>query len=237
MQTSSQSMRLRAVLSIVVSAGCGQMYGTPNPPPQPPQQGAATEGPPGSDPWQEGAGDPGGASGPVDPVAASAPTSAPRGGAPGRPAAASSNLPAEAQLLLDTHNGYRAQHCAKPLTWSPKLAEVAQQWANKLRDKGCAFEHSGGAYGENLAAGTSGALDARSTVAMWYDEVKGYSFKQPGFSMQTGHFTQVVWTTTTQVGCGKSTCKGMDIWVCEYDPPGNWEGQYPAHVLPTSCKK
>ena len=128
------------------------------------------------------------------------------------------------------------QHCAQPLTWSPKLAQAAQQWANTLKAKGCAFEHSGGATGENLAAGTTGALDARATVAMWYDEIKGYSFKQPGFSMQTGHFTQVVWRGTTSVGCGKSQCKGMDIWVCEYDPPGNWEGQYREQVLPVGCK-
>ena len=47
------------------------------------------------------------------------------------------------------------------------------------------------AYG-TLAAGTTGTLDGRAVTAMWYDEVKGYSFQQPGFSMQTGHFTQVV---------------------------------------------
>jgi uncharacterized protein YkwD len=230
-------MRSRAALSIVVVAGCGQMYGTPNQQSQPPQQ-AATEGPPGGgDPWQEGASDPAGSPSSRDPApdtSAASPAKSARPSAPSRPA---TGLPPDAQELLEAHNGYRAQHCANPLTWSPKLAEFAQQWANTLRDKGCAFDHSGGKYGENLAAGTSGALDARATVAMWYDEIKGYSYKQPGFSMQTGHFTQVVWTTTTQVGCAKTTCKGMDIWVCEYDPPGNWEGQYREHVLTTSCKK
>ncbi len=37
---------------------------------------------------------------------------------------------------------------------------------------------------------------------------------------------------------GKSTfeCKGNDIWVCEYDPPGNWEGRYKQEVLPAGCK-
>ncbi len=155
--------------------------------------------------------------------------------APAKPPAAT-GLTAEAQTLLDAHNTYRAHHCAAPLTWSPKLAQAAQQWANALKAKGCAFEHSGGPTGENLAAGTTGALDAKATVAMWYDEVKGYSFKQPGFSMQTGHFTQVVWRGTTAVGCGKSQCKGMDIWVCEYDPPGNWEGQYREQVLAVGCK-
>ena len=200
------------------------MYGNPTPAAQQPSSSPKGEGPPGggADPWQEGQPAPGeGRAAPIAQPPASAAT-------PG--------LDAEAQQLLDFHNRYRAQHCAAPLTWSPKLAQAAQQWANTLKAKDCAFEHSGGETGENLAAGTAGALDARATVAMWYDEIKGYSFNQPGFSMQTGHFTQVVWRGTTAMGCGKSACKGLEIWVCEYDPPGNWEGQYRDQVLPVGCK-
>ena len=141
-----------------------------------------------------------------------------------------------AQQIVDAHNQVRAKHCAAPLTWAPKLAQVAQRWANALRDKGCAFGHSNGSYGENLAAGTTGMLDAEAVVKMWYDEVAHYKFPDGGFSMETGHFTQLVWRGTTQVGCGRSQCKGMDIWVCEYDPPGNWEGQYRDNVRPVGCR-
>jgi pathogenesis-related protein 1 len=143
-----------------------------------------------------------------------------------------------AQRWIDAHNKVRASHCAPALTWSNELAKVAQKWADTLKAKGCVFGHSPQQkFGENLAAGTSGALDPESTVTMWYDEIKLYTFPNGGFSMQTGHFTQVVWTTTTQVGCGQVTCGGNDIYVCNYDPPGNWEGQYKEHVLPKSCKK
>jgi uncharacterized protein YkwD len=138
--------------------------------------------------------------------------------------------------MLDSHNRARRDHCAAPLAWSAKLAQVAQRWANALRDKGCAFEHSRGSYGENLAAGTTGTLDAAAVVGLWYDEVARYRFPDGGFSMATGHFTQVVWRGTTHVGCGRSRCKDLDIWVCEYDPPGNWEGQYRDNVLPTTCR-
>jgi pathogenesis-related protein 1 len=150
-----------------------------------------------------------------------------------RPAPAAAG---DAQALVDAHNRVRAKHCAPALTWSPKLAQVAQQWANALRDKGCAFGHSGGRYGENLAAGTSGVLDAEEVVKMWYDEISQYKFSGGGFSSQTGHFTQVVWRGTARIGCGRSQCKGMDIWVCEYDPAGNWEGQYRENVRPLGCR-
>ncbi|HWU88348.1 MAG TPA: CAP domain-containing protein, partial [Kofleriaceae bacterium] len=134
------------------------------------------------------------------------------------------------------HNQVRAKHCATPLQWSPQLAQVAQQWANSLRDQGCKFGHSGGRYGENLAAGTSGTLDGQSVTGMWYDEVKQYAFPDGGFSMQTGHFTQVVWRESTQLGCAVSTCRGMDIWVCEYDPPGNVQGMFRQNVQPAGCR-
>ncbi len=137
---------------------------------------------------------------------------------------------------LAAHNAYRAQHCAPPLRWSDELARVAQAWADALRADGCAFEHSKTRYGENLAAGTSGALDPASTTAMWYREVDAYDFARPAFSMETGHFTQVVWAGTTSLGCGMTTCKGLDVIVCNYDPPGNVERGYQANVKPTGCK-
>jgi len=199
-------------MALGCAVACG---GAPAPAQQPP-----VSGPPGgtADPW-------------TDPPASDPPPEAPPAAVP--PAAHGMT---ESAALVAAHNRVRAKHCAAPLTWSPKLAAVAQKWAAHLRDSGCTFGHSGGSYGENLAAGTSGMMDPEAVVTMWYDELKGYSFKQPGFSMQTGHFTQVVWRGTTQVGCGKVECKGNDIWVCEYDPPGNWEGQYREQVLPTGCR-
>ena len=143
-----------------------------------------------------------------------------------------------AAAWIKAHNAARAKHCAQPLVWSSTIAKVAQAWADQLKAKGCVFGHSNNnKYGENLGAGTIGALDPESTVAMWYDEIKLYKFPNGGFSMQTGHFTQLVWTDTTQVGCGHVQCNGNDIYVCNYNPPGNWEGQYKDHVLAKSCAK
>jgi uncharacterized protein YkwD len=206
------------VLSLSVAA-C--MYQQPPPPTEPLPASHPVEGSPGT-------------------TVAARPTKPAKGGAkpeaPKEPKADA--MDAVAKLFIDAHNAVRAKHCAPPLTWSKALANVAQNWANTLRDKGCVFGHSPGMkYGENLAAGTVGALDPEGTVAMWYEEIKRYKFPNGGFSMDTGHFTQVVWRSTKQVGCGHVTCKGNDIYVCNYDPPGNWEGQYKNEVLPASCKK
>ncbi|MCW5801864.1 MAG: hypothetical protein KIT31_05710 [Deltaproteobacteria bacterium] len=153
---------------------------------------------------------------------------------PATPAA--SGVTKDQQALLDAHNRVRAQHCAAPLVWSPRLASVAQSWANQLRDKGCSFGHSNGKFGENLAAGTTGSIDGRSVLQMWYDEVRDYNFERGAFSMKTGHFTQVVWRGSTQLGCAMSQCNGNDIWVCNYDPPGNYQGEFQKNVLPTGCR-
>ena len=203
---------------VIVLAACGPMYKQPAP-----------SGPPGgpADPMR--APDP--VSGTVDPAPAPDPPRTPAA-TPGAPPQGS-----VAQQFVAAHNRARAKHCAGPLTWSTKLAAYAQKWADTLKAKGCAFGHSGGPYGENLAAGTEGVLDPEATVAMWYDEIKLYKFPDGGFSMQTGHFTQLVWRGTQQVGCGHAQCKGNDIWVCEYDPPGNWDGEYRTNVLPASCHK
>ncbi|KAB5595074.1 Ubiquitin carboxyl-terminal hydrolase [Ceratobasidium theobromae] len=132
---------------------------------------------------------------------------------------------------LQAHNSFRAQHGAQPLTWSPALAVKAQNWAN-----GCVFKH--GSTGENLAAGTGnyGPLDA---VKGWTDEMsqtEDYDSRNP----KPSHFTQVVWKSTTQLGCAVKECPPGSIFpakfgvaryhVCEYAPPGNVLGQFPANV-------
>jgi Cysteine-rich secretory protein family len=76
-------------------------------------------------------------------------------------------------------------------------------------------------------------------VDAWGDESAKYDFSKPtGFSEQTGHFTQLVWKATTDVGCGVANCSADDAddgadgkavgWflVCEYWPVGNVEGDH-----------
>ncbi len=135
-----------------------------------------------------------------------------------------------AQVALDKHNQLRAKHCVPPLAWSAQLAATAQQWANA-----CDFRHSNNGLGENLAMGTSGAFPPDVQIQSWYDEMDKYDFAAGRFISGTGHFTQVIWRSTTEVGCGVATCGGEDMLVCNYSPPGNFRGEFQANV-PERCE-
>jgi hypothetical protein len=58
-----------------------------------------------------------------------------------------------------------------------------------------------------------------------YDEGKHYNYNNPGFTHETGHFTQLVWKSTTSVGCARCGGRGAQWYetyvVCDYKPPGN----------------
>jgi hypothetical protein len=74
-----------------------------------------------------------------------------------------------------------------------------------------------------LAAGYGSIADS---VQAWYNEISDYDFNNPGYSDATGHFTQVVWVGSTEVGCAWVSCNGENgtpgyYLMCEYSPAGN----------------
>jgi hypothetical protein len=143
--------------------------------------------------------------------------------------------------MTAAHNAARAMEGANlnPLTWDCTVAEYAQNYANKLRDEqGCwNLVHSGGPYGENLYASGSKPNPPNSSpqdvVSSWYSEKANYNYGANTCSGVCGHYTQVVWAGTERVGCGVATCPAnadgwlYEVWVCDYDPPGNVNGNRP----------
>uniref|UniRef100_A0A7S3FS86 SCP domain-containing protein n=1 Tax=Chloropicon roscoffensis TaxID=1461544 RepID=A0A7S3FS86_9CHLO len=148
--------------------------------------------------------------------------------APAPPTAASPPPPGLSAMqaeALEAHNGYRRAHGVPELEWSAEVAKSAQAHADR-----CVFAHSvGSGYGENLAWGHAGIGKA---ITDWYNEIGLYNFNRPGFSMGTGHFTAMVWKATRRLGCAKGNCPGQNLWVCQYDPPGNMMGAFPQNVPP-----
>lgn len=166
---------------------------------------------------------------------------APDAAAPLVPGAASSRVPArtgsrvsaaEAQAALDFHNAKRREVGVPALSWSPQLASVAQRWAEHLASAvGCQLEHTqNNRYGENLFAGNGYPYSAVDASRSWYEEIQQYRYGAVSAQNYhaTGHYTQMVWRDTTQVGIGKAQCEnGGVVIAAEYNPPGNYLGQRP----------
>lgn len=137
--------------------------------------------------------------------------------------------------VTEAHNAARAAVSppASPaipdLTWSPTVADSAQAHAQK-----CVFEHSGNSYGENIYASTNTST-AEDVVASWVSEKSSYDYASNACSGTCGHYTQVVWAKSLNLGCAAETCTesspfgggSWQFWVCEYDPPGNFNGEKP----------
>ncbi|KAF8165568.1 CAP domain-containing protein [Crassisporium funariophilum] len=141
---------------------------------------------------------------------------------------ASRGSPRQIDAFLDAHNTVRALHNATDLTWSNALATRAEFWADH-----CEFKHTNGQlsnqlYGENIVAGT-GNFSITAAVATFVQDQDKYDPANPSFL----HFTQVVWKSTTELGCAVSQCDGIfdpllgkaSLYVCLYNPVGNVVGQ------------
>jgi len=130
--------------------------------------------------------------------------------------------------MLAAHNLVREQVPVPPLVWSARLAEAAQKWADSLVERG-RFEHQAHSpYGENLyEARGRGGVSPMEVVAAWAAEAAGYDYRTNTCSGKCGHYTQLVWRNTREVGCAAARREARQVVVCEYNPRGNWVGERP----------
>jgi pathogenesis-related protein 1 len=129
--------------------------------------------------------------------------------------------------MLAAHNRVRATLDLPPLRWSDKLAGVAYEWAVILL-RTSAFDHRRpNRYGENLFEIRGGSVEAKDVVAAWADEARDYNYHSNTCRGVCGHYTQIVWRETTHVGCAVARDAFREVWVCNYDPPGNVVGRRP----------
>ncbi|MGB0956587.1 MAG: CAP domain-containing protein [Panacagrimonas sp.] len=152
---------------------------------------------------------------------------------------ASGGEPQEMAGMLAAHNHWRAQVGVAPLNWSPAAAEQAQDWADQLAQvDGCELSHNPDPdrqqrFGENIyRAGDIFSYKAyqatpEQVVAHWADERQWYDPQTGSCSAPDGetcgHYTQLVWSHSFSVGCGRARCQKLEVWVCNYAPGGNWD--------------
>jgi len=134
------------------------------------------------------------------------------------------------------HNDYRDLHQVDGVTWNDTLAKGAEDWAKYLAENNL-FKHASNIKpGENLYLSSHIPTEpCTAATKAFYEEVKDYDFNKPGFSMQTGHFTQVVWKNTKEIGAASATRQdGKFVVVIRYFPGGNYLGEQPfrKNVLP-----
>jgi pathogenesis-related protein 1 len=132
-----------------------------------------------------------------------------------------------AQEMLDAHNAVRSRVGLPPLVWSDQLAQVGQEWANHLIATGALSHRPNNRYGENIYAISGGHATPAEVVDLWAKEARGYDIRSNTCSDVCGHYTQIVWSKTRAVGCAVATDRRREVWVCNYDPPGNVIGYRP----------
>ena len=132
-----------------------------------------------------------------------------------------------AQEMLAAHNAIRARVGERPLVWSPQVAAVAQDWANRLIATGAFSHRPNNRYGENLYTISGGSMSVEEAVNGWAAEAHGYDIRTNICAGVCGHYTQIVWASTRAIGCAVAAKGYRQVWVCDYDPPGNVIGERP----------
>jgi len=149
------------------------------------------------------------------------------------------------RALVAAHNRWRAEVGVPDVRWSADLGSAARQWAQHLANtNACNMRHASrdvlGDSGENLywasAIRWSGGRREVQDVApakvvdSWGSEIRDYDASgnrcAPGKAC--GHYTQVVWRDSREIGCAKAQCEDKSqVWVCRYQPAGNIVGRRP----------
>jgi hypothetical protein len=79
--------------------------------------------------------------------------------------------------------------------------------------------------------GQQGRFRPDQMVAEWTAEKRNFNpgpfpnVSRTGNWADVAHYTQMIWKTTTRIGCAIHTEGGWDYLICRYSPPGNADGK------------
>ncbi|WP_221766422.1 CAP domain-containing protein [Sphingomonas ginkgonis] len=138
------------------------------------------------------------------------------------------------RTALRLHNDARRRFGVAPLTWNEGLAAAAQAYAAQMAVTGI-YQHDPTPgrrklMGENLWRGQRGVFGYEVMIGLMVDEDALFqpgvfpAISRTGSWHDVGHYTQIVWPTTTEVGCATASSATTDYLVCRYAPTGNKDG-------------
>lgn len=151
------------------------------------------------------------------------------------PALPQSTYPSpEERDFLTAHNIARVDAGAPLLVWSDRLARDAQDWADHLAARNL-YDHAPlerrKGQGENLWRGTRDRWSPWEMVGFFVEEKRHFrpgnfpEVSRTGQWSDVGHYTQVIWPGTRELGCAIARTRSDEVLVCRYWPAGNVWGE------------
>ncbi|XP_070548139.1 uncharacterized protein [Ptychodera flava] len=123
------------------------------------------------------------------------------------------NAPSFDSQMLEAHNYFRCLHGSPSMTTSSAMKTRATT----------AVENSAATGELNTHLRRREFGHGFGLTKIWYDEIVDYNYDD--YTQSTGvvgHFTQVVWADSVNLGCAHTVDIDSDTQIaCEYDPPGN----------------
>jgi len=145
------------------------------------------------------------------------------------------------QEIVNSHNEWRQKAGATAMLrmkWNEELAEFAEATVAK-----CAFKHTTNEQRANIAGFPfigenmyvySAETTFKAAVDSWGSEEKDYDLASGSCTGVCGHYTQITWAKTSDVGCAVKKCdnvegfgQGGHLIFCNYGIGGNMQGEKP----------
>ena len=137
--------------------------------------------------------------------------------------------------ILNLHNELRKNYKLPLISKNEELNDMASKYAESLVNNQGKYNNISNIYkgqlvGENIII--SDSKRAEDNFDIMTKEKNKYNYDENKFSKMTGHFTQIIWKETTDVGVGfwEDKINKKNYSVILYYPAGNCLGQFKKNI-------
>uniref|UniRef100_A0A665SZP3 EGF-like domain-containing protein n=1 Tax=Echeneis naucrates TaxID=173247 RepID=A0A665SZP3_ECHNA len=121
-------------------------------------------------------------------------------------------------------------YCVFPQDWDEKLASLAKERAASCHPDLTPHHSSTSSHvGWNTHLSAQGIVSFSDVIDSWFEEGKDFLYLSSQCRERASclHYTQLVWATSSHLGCASQLCQregdNWEMFVCAYYPGGNWE--------------